>query len=81
MEECIKYYEEDKEDIENTIMRKYNEEYAKIEKDKLIALPKLVNDLEYRLNRIHTYKTSSTDYWKAKKAVQEMQELINESFK
>lgn len=81
LEECIKYYEEDKEDIENTIMRKYNEEYAKIEKDKLIALPKLVNDLEYRLNRIHTYKTSSTDYWKAKKAVQEMQELINESFK
>lgn len=80
LEKCIEYYEEDIEDIENTIMRKYNEEYAKIEKDKLMALPKLVNDLEYRLNKIHTYKTSSTDYWNAKKAIQEIQELINESF-
>lgn len=81
LDKCIKYYEEDKEDIENTIMRKYNEEYAKIEKDKLMTLPKLVNSLEYRLNKIHTYKTSSNDYWNAKKIVQEIQELINESFK
>ena len=81
LEKCIKHYEVDKEDIENTIMRKYNEEYAKIEKDKLMALPKLVNDLEYRLNGIHTYKTSSNNYWNAKKIVQEIQELINESFK
>lgn len=80
LDKCIKCYEEDKEDIENTIMRKYNEEYAKIEKDKLMALPELVNNLEYRLNRIHTYKTSSNDYWNAKKIVQKIQELINESF-
>lgn len=80
LEKCIEYYEKDKEDIENTIMRKYNEEYAKIEKNKLMALPKLVNDLEYRLNKIHTYKTSANDYWNSKKIIKEIQELINESF-
>lgn len=80
LEKCIEYYEEDKENIESIIMRKYNEEYAKIDKEKLKALPELVNNLEYRLNKVHTYKSSSTDFWNAKKTVKEIQELINESF-
>lgn len=80
LEKCIEYFEEDKKDIENTIMRKYNEEYSKIEKDKLMTLPKMINNLEYRLNKINTYKTSWTDYRKAKEIMSEIQELINQSF-
>lgn len=80
LDKCIEYYEEDKKNLESVIMRRYNEEYAKIDKEKLMALPELVNNLEYRLNKIHTYKTSSTDYWNARKTISAIQELINESF-
>lgn len=80
LEYCLERYEEDKRDIEAIIMRKYNEEYAKIEKEKLVVLPKLVNDLEYKINKINPYKSSYCDYRNAKKIIKEIQELLDESF-
>jgi len=80
LEDMLKRYEEDKKTIEGIIMRKYNENFATLNKEKLNKLPELVNELQYRLNRINPKKDSFCDYRICRDKITKIQELISDSF-
>ncbi len=70
----------DKEKIEGIITRKYNENFATLNKDKLNQLPDLVNELQYRLNKINPKKDSFSDYRFCNEKITQIQNLISNSF-
>lgn len=80
LEDLLNTYEKDKHLIESTIMRKYNEKFAKINKDKLSNLPGLVNELQYQFNKINPKKDSYANYRKCDETLVEIQKIISESF-
>lgn len=80
LEDMLATYEKDKELIEGIIMRKYNENFAKLNKDKLNQLPDLVNELQYRLNKIKPKKDSFSDYRFCNEKIIQIQKIISESF-
>lgn len=80
LEDMLAKYKEDKDLIEKVIMRKYNENFAILNKDKLKQLPVLVNELQYRLNKINPKKDSYTDYRFCNEKITQIQKLISESF-
>ena len=80
LEDMLATYEKDKELIEGIIMRKYNENFAKLNKDKLNQLPDLVNELQYRLNKINPKKDSWSDYRLCDEKISQIQKIISESF-
>lgn len=80
LEDMLETYEKDKELIEGTITRKYNENFATLNKDKLNQLPDLVNELQYRLNKINPKKNSFSDYRFCNEKITQIQNLISSSF-
>lgn len=80
LEDMLETYEKDKELIEGIIMRKYNENFATLNKDKLNQLPGLVNELQYRLNKINPKKDSFSDYRFCNEKMTQIQKLISDSF-
>lgn len=80
LEDMLETYEKDKELIEGIITRKYNENFATLNKDKLNQLPDLINELQYRLSKIHPKKDSYTDYRTCNEKIEQIQKLISESF-
>lgn len=80
LEDMLSTYKEDKKLIEGIITRKYNEKFSVLNKDKLNQIPELVNELEYRLNKINPKKDSYSDYRFCKDKLNLIQKIISESF-
>ena len=80
LEDVLEKYEKDKKTIEGIIQRKYNENFATLNQDKLQQLPELINEMEYRLNKISPKKDSWTHYRICAQKLNEIQTLISESF-
>ncbi len=81
LEDMLSTYKKDKERIEDIIQRKYNENFATLNKDKLNRIPELMNELQYNFKKINSKKNTMFYYDICYKKIEEIQALINESFK